>query len=309
MATPAEIQAFNQSFIESFSNPGMYKYSQEALFDFTRTIAREEGIHRNYMPLLPVSPSDLTILPDTDKPCLVIDKEPSSPAAVSIPFAGVPIRWFLRGDRYVVQFDRKHTPMFQKDVAELMTYRFDIRQVLFDNALKDLLYEEDRAFLTAIYAALIGPNNVVPWSGVPQWRTINGGLTRDTWQAGLSIMPSTPSHLEPSVLLLNNITIREFAKWGRDEIGGDFTEQLLLNGWGKDITLDGKKVLVTIKRSLVPDNRVIYLADPRAVGKFCALEDITLHVKRELWMIEFMGWEVVGGAIGHTGGLAIADFV
>ncbi len=308
MSSLAEKQAMNQAFIESLSNPGQIKYATDAVKEFTRTMVREDGILREYMPALQVSPSDIVSIPGTDKPCVVVDKEPGSPAAVSVPYGTVPIRWYIRGDKYAVMFDRKHTSLFQKDKAELSTYKFDIRQVLFDNAIKDLLYEEDRAFLSGVETALGTVNTNVAWSGVPQWVSIAGGLTRDTWQTALSILPSTPSHLEADTIIMNNVTIREFARWDRVEAGGDLAERLLVDGFGRDIRWDGKKVIVTIKRNLVPDDRVIMLADPRFVGKFLTREDVTLHVEAKLWFIEFMAWEEVGCSIGHTGGLAIADF-
>jgi hypothetical protein len=114
--------------------------------------------------------------------------------------------------------------------------------------------------------------------------------------------------LEANILLMNNVTIREYMKWGRDETGDDTAARFLFDGWA-DKPLDGKRVLVTIKRNLVPDNRIIYIADPRFVGKAYTLEDTVLHVERKLWMVEWCAYEEVGGAIAHTGGLAIADFV
>jgi len=67
-------------------------------------------------------------------------------------------------------------------------------------------------------------------------------------------------------------------------------------------------VIITIKRDLVPDDSVFFFGDPRFIGKSYLLEDTTMHVKREAYMIEFFSYETLGGSIGHTGGLARADF-
>ena len=307
MASPAETQALNEAFLDALCTPGMEKTALDAVNEFTRTTVREDGIWRRIIPMVQVSNSDLTRLPNTDLPCIVVDKEPSSPAAVSLPFGPLPPRWYIKGSRYVVSFYRKATPMFQKDLDTLRTYKMDIRQVISDNSLKDLLAEEDRGFLAGVQAALIGVDQAVPYSGVNQWQTIFGGITRDTFQAGLSIMATTPSHLEPNVILMNNVTIREFNKWGRDETGGDKAERLLFDGWSES-QLDGKQLVVTIKRNLVPDYRMHFFGDPRFVGKAFTLEDTVLHVERKLWMVEWCSYETIGGAIGHTGGLAISDF-
>ena len=62
---------------------------------------------------------------------------------------------YIRGPRYLVMMDRIVTPRFTKDVDELRTWIMDIRQVLSDNAIKDMLAEEDGKFITAVNTALV----------------------------------------------------------------------------------------------------------------------------------------------------------
>jgi hypothetical protein len=183
----------------------------------------------------------------------------------------------------------------------------DIRQVLSDNAIKDMLAEEDSKFLTAVNTALVNPNVVVPLSGVVQWETIFGGISRDTVQEALKVMPRTPSHLEVNTVLVNNVTVRELLKWGYDEAGGDISGDFLKKGWS-ELDLMYVKWVVTIKRDLVPDDTMFFFGDPRFIGKSYLLEDTTMHIKREAFMIEFFAYETLGGSIGHTGGLARVDF-
>ena len=38
------------------------------------------------------------------------------------------------------------------------------------------------------------------------------------------------------------------------------------------------------------------------------LVDTTMYIRREAYMIEFFAYETLGGTIGHTSGLAKADF-
>jgi len=97
----------------------------------------------------------------------------------------------------------------------------DIRQVLSDNSIKDMLAEEDGTFITEVNLLLVGADVVVPATGVAQHQTIAGGITRDTINDALKIMPSTPNHLETATMLINNVTAKEFQKWTRDEVGGD----------------------------------------------------------------------------------------
>jgi hypothetical protein len=299
MANKSEAQLLNETLFEQLSTPGMEKTAIDAVNDFTRTKMREDGFYRRIMPPLQISNDELDRQVDTDKPVKIVDKEPDSPAAISIPFATLPVNLYIRGPRYRVMFDRIVTPRFTKDVDELRTYVMDIRQVLSDNAIKDMLAEEDSKFLAAVDLAIGAAGVNVPTSGVPQHENIVGGVTRDTVVEALKIMPKTPSHLEVNTILVNNVTIKEIMKWGRDEAGGDFSQDTLKNGWSEAELLNCRWI-ITIKRDLV--------ADPKFIGKNYLLEDTTMYIKREAYMLEFFAYETCGGTIGHTSGIARANF-
>jgi hypothetical protein len=291
----------------SSADASLTKQAVDAVNDFTRTKMREDGFFRRIMPPIPISNDDLDRQVDTDKPVKIVDKEPNSPAAVSIPFATLPTNLYIKGDRYKVTFDRITTPKFTKDVDELRTWYMDIRQVLSDNAIKDMLAEEDGKFLSAVNTALVGPDLVVPTSGVVQYRTISGGITRDTLFDSLKVMPSTPSNLEVHCVLLNNITIKDVAKFTRNEMGGDLSEEIMRNGWTLSECM-GVKWVITIKKGLVPTGTMYHFADPKFIGKSYMLEDTTMYIRREAYFIEFFAYESLGGTIGHTSGLARVDF-
>jgi hypothetical protein len=307
MANKSEAQLLNETLFEQLSTPGMEKTAIDAVNDFTRTKMREDGFYRRIMPPLQISNDELDRQVDTDKPVKIVDKEPDSPAAISIPFATLPVNLYIRGPRYRVMFDRIVTPRFTKDVDELRTYVMDIRQVLSDNAIKDMLAEEDSKFLAAVDLAIGAAGVNVPTSGVPQHENIVGGVTRDTVVEALKIMPKTPSHLEVNTILVNNVTIKEIMKWGRDEAGGDFSQDTLKNGWSEAELLNCRWI-ITIKRDLVADDSIYMFADPKFIGKNYLLEDTTMYIKREAYMLEFFAYETCGGTIGHTSGIARANF-
>jgi hypothetical protein len=308
MATKDETVLLNEALFNQLSTAGMEKQAIDAVNDFTRIKMREDGFYRRIMPPLTISNDELDRQVDTDKPVKIIDKEIDNPPAQSIPFATLPSNQYIRGSRYRVMFDRIVTPRFTKDVDELRTYVMDIRQVLSDNAIKDMLAEEDGKFITAVNSALVAADTVVPASGVPQWQTVAGGITRDTLQDAFKIMPKTPWHLEVHTVLINNVSIREIFKWGRDEMGGDFAQDIVKNGWSEQEFMNARWI-ITIKRDLVPDDTIFMFSDPKFIGKSYLLEDTTMYIKREAYLLEFFAYETTGGTIGHTGGLARADFV
>lgn len=308
MAADTNTQELNETLFEALNNPGMYKQAVDAVNDFTRTKMREDGFYRRILPPLQISNDELDRQVDTDKPVKVVDKEVDSPAAISIPFGTLPSNIYIRGPRYRVMFDRIVTPRFVKDVDELRTWVMDIRQVLSDNALKDMLAEEDGKFLFACNAIMLGADVPVPYNGnVVQWETIEGGITRETLQDARKIMPRGPSHLEAHTALINNVTIKEIEKFGRDEMGGDFSQEVIKNGWA-EANFMGMRWIITIKRALVPDDAMYMFADPKFIGKNFMLEDTTMYIRREAYMLEFFSYQTSGGSIGHSGGIARADF-
>jgi hypothetical protein len=309
VTTQEESKLLNEALFEKLAsrNATLEKQAVDAVNDFTRTKMREDGFYRRIMPPIPISNDELDRQVDTDKPVKIVDKEPDSPAAISIPFATLPVNLYIRGPRYRVMFDRITTPKFTKDVDELRTWIMDIRQVLSDNAIKDMLAEEDGKFLRAVNTALVGAGLTVPTSGTVQHEVISGGISRDTLWDSLKIMPNTPSNLEVHCVLLNNITIKEVCKFARNEMGGDLAQDIMRDGWTLKEFM-GVKWIITIKKGLVPTNTMYHFADPKFIGKSYVLEDTTMYIRREAYMLEFFAYETMGGSIGHTSGLTRADF-
>jgi len=307
MPTQSEIQLLNETLFEQLDTPGMQKQAIDAVNDFTRTKMREDGFYRRIMPPLTITNDELDRQVDTDKPVKVVDKEPDSPAAVSIPFATLPVNFYIRGPRYRVMFDRIVSPRAVKDVDELRTYVMDIRQVLSDNMIKDMLAEEDGKFMAAINAVLPTAGAPAVGSGEVQYEEIYGGITRETMVDALKIMPRTASHFEVETCLVNNLTIKELLKFGRDEMGGDFSQDIIKNGWAETNFLNCRWI-VTIKTGLVPTDSLFMFASPKFIGKNYELEPTTMYIRREAYMLEYFAYETTGGSFGHTNGLARVDF-
>jgi hypothetical protein len=286
---------------------GMQKRAVNAINEFTRMRVREDGIHRRVMSPLPIGNDELDRSVDDDKPWKIIDKEPDSPAAVSVPFATDHSSIYIKAPRYPVCFGRILSPRFTKDVDELRTYHMDVRQVMSDNAVKDMLAEEDGTFFTGVNTCLVAQDTVVPMTGVVQWQALSGGITRDTVLEGFKILPRTPAHLEVHTFIVNNVTILEFMKWGRDEMGGDYSQDLLKNSWS-ETTWNNRTVIITIKRDLIPDDSMYLFADEKFFGKSFMLEDTTMHMKKEMFYIEWAFWTTLGSAIGNSAAVGRVDF-
>jgi hypothetical protein len=302
-------KAVNQAFYEKVTSDdvALFKDAQQAVNDFTRTKMREDGFWRKILPPVPISNDELDRQVDTEKNVKIIDKEPDSPAAISIPYATLPMNRYIQGPRYRVMFDRIVTSNFTTDVGRLRTWDMDIRQVLSDNSIKDMLAEEDGKALVAVTAGLVAANAIVPETGISQWRTIDGGITRETWNDAMKIMPQTPNHLEVATALVNNVFVKDLQKWGRDEMGGDLSVEIVRNGFAERVFF-GVRLIVTIKRNLVGDGTMYMFAEPKFLGKFFILEDTTMHIEKKAYMLTFFSYEEIGSAIGNVAATARADF-
>lgn len=298
-------RAANERFWEHISsdNPQFVKKAEDAVDSYIRMRMREDGFTPKILPPIPLSNADLDRQVDTDKPTIVIDKEPNSPAAVSVPYGSQPFAKYIRAPRFRVMFDRVLTPKFMKDVAELRTYDMDVRQILSDNAIKDMLTEQDGKFIATVNSIVGTIDTAVAETGVAQYQSISGGITRDSVNDALKIMPSTPAHLETATILCNNITIKDVQKWGYDEIGGELAEEILRQGFAERNLLN-TRWLITIQTRLVPTNQMYFFAEAKCLGKFFTLEEVTMHIKREAFMLEFFAYMSNGAAIANTAGVA-----
>lgn len=308
--TPERTKMANAAFFDLLeSGEAGVKKANVMMADYTRLQVLEDSFFRKILPMERATDAELVPQVDTDEAVMMFEREPGTPAAVSVPFGGAtPNGIQIRGHRYKLTFDRIQSVKHQKDVDQLRTYRMDIRQVLSDNTVKKVLEKEDSRFIRVVNA-ILGPTagTIVPFSGVAQWQDIYGGITRETLQDMAKIMPRTPSRLEASRCLVNNLTVREIMKWGRDEMGGDKSQDLLWNGWTEQrfMNLDW---MVTIKQDLVLDDNIYMFGDPRFMGQSRSLYDLTMHVKSEAYWIEWFAYESIGATIGNTNSLALATF-
>ncbi len=303
-----DTKILNNAFLDKLEGSQTEKTAAaDAATDFTRTRMREEGFLRNILPPIPITNDKLSRLVHTDAPVVVVEKEPGSPAAISVPFNTQPISRYIKQPRYAVSMQRILTPKFTKDVDELRTYDMDIRQVLSDNAIKDMGAEEDGKFLAAANAAMGTRDSASSITGVVQWASNAGAITRSNLAEARKVMPRTSSRFTPETALINNISILEIEKWQRDQVGGDLAQDMLVDGFSER-KFNGLKWIVTIKVDLVAEGTIFFFANPKNLGKFFVLEDTTMYLDRRAFMLEFFAYSFSGAAIGNVAGVTRMDF-
>lgn len=304
-----EIQYMNQEYLDWILS-GQIKTAQEAADQFLRIRVREDGVARKILPPIAVTSSDFTPQVDTDQPVMVVEKEPASPGALVLAFGDMtPPAFYIQGRKFRVVFYRISSRTMRKDEAELKTYRQDIRQLLAELIVKDLSWAEDAEFIRACNTLLggsAGATNLI--SGLVQWRTIAGGVSRVTLGDAFKYTFDPPSRIPVRTILTNGASAYELWKFERNELGGDAAEQIFFEGWGGR-QLNGCDVIMSIKKELIPNDTFYFFGDNRFIGKFYVWVEPSIYIKREDVMIEFRAHEIIGAAIGHGDGVFRFDFV
>jgi hypothetical protein len=322
MSIDPQTKLLNTRIIEGLTsdNGSLRKEAEEGVESYLRMRLYEDGFARKIQPPVKVTPSDFDRQVDTDKFCIILDKEPSAPAAYSVPFGTLPIGHYIKGPRFRVMFDRIMSRRYTADVNTLLTYDMDIKQIIEDITLKNIMAEEDRKYLyLANYIVTQGnPANLDSAAGqnansknasigICQNITLNG-ITRANLAKARQGLPSSNRHLNPELVLVNNITIWDVvAVLNRNEAGGNIAEEMLINGFGEK-QLMGVKWTWTIKTDLVKNGVIYQFASPKYLGRFYTLDDVTLHTKTDAFMLQFFAYECLGAAIANDAAVVRVDF-
>jgi len=293
----AETKQNNELFLQLLES-GQHKQAADIATEFTRMRVRESAFVERILPSQKLSNDQLDKQVNTEHPTKIVEREPGSPAATTVPYGAFPREHYFHGDRYAVNFDRIMTPKFIKDVGELRTTEMDIRQILADNAALDMDEELDSKFIDTVDAIIGAENSTQPVTGVVQNQHIAAAISRETIFEMLKLLPRTPTRAETATVLCNNITVKDIAKFGRDEFGGDLSQEVMLNGFAER-TFGGARFLVTIKHELVADSVFYVFTAPKYIGKHFVLEDTTMHLEKKAFMLEFFSYRECGLTIGN----------
>jgi hypothetical protein len=303
-----DVRLVNESVINALrsDDPLMRKEAQENTSDYLRIRLREDGFTRRFFNPANITPADLDRQVDTQKPVIVRDMEPNSAGAYSLPFGTTPMDNYIRAPRYRVMFDRIESRRYYADVNDLLTYEMDIRQILNDFILKDIMAEEDRKFMLVVDTTVGTVNTVNPILGSCQYITV-GAMNRQSIAHAMKGLPSTNRHLNPAKALVNNITVWDVVAQPREQIGGSLAEELFVDGFAERKIM-GLNWAITIKTDLVADSSAYMFAEPKFLGDFFILDDVTMSSKNEDYMLSFFAYECVGGTIMNTAAVAKVDF-
>ena len=315
MATQ-NIPLLNSSVLDALDRgdgQGLNKVAQVAS-DYTRTQIREDSFAFKILP--PEKIDNSRLRRDLTEDLGVIENiEPDSPGAKWVPLETVPDGEYITGSRYLIPFARVLTRKMTKDIDELRTYDYDIRKILTDNSIKDGLAKIDEKFMQTVNSIVFnyeegdfGRNKITKKI---QLMDFDEGINRNTWTEATKMLPRPNPDgkfvTRNYIALMNDVTARDVLKLDRIEVGGDLAQKNWVEGLTTD-TIEGIKLITTIKSNIVPENYVYFFAEPSFLGHCYYLTDWTMFLKKEAYFIEFFSYWLGGFGFGNVAGMALARF-
>ena len=314
MTNTQNIPLLNSSVLDALdagTGEGLNKVAQVAS-DYTRTQIREDSFAFKILP--PEKIDNSRLRRDLTEDLGVIENiEPDSPGAKWVPLETVPDGEYITGSRYLIPFARVLTRKMTKDIDELRTYDYDIRKILTDNSIKDGLAKIDEKFIQTVNSIVFncdaeGRNNIT--HKIQLWDTTEG-LNRESWTEASKMLPRPNPDgkfvCRNYIALMNDVTARDVLKLNRNEVGGDLAQKNWVEGLTTD-TIEGIKIITTIKSNIVPENYVYFFAEPSFLGHCYYLTDWTMFLKKEAFFIEFFSYWLGGFGFGNVAGMALARF-
>ena len=306
--TPAQIRQHNKELLQRLRDhdQGEVKFASAEGSKMLKRRIYEEGFLRRILPEETVTDDDLTPQLSHEYPCILKGMEGLSKGAKSVPFGDSPEIETYRQDKYLCVFNSITTPDYTKDLNELRTFPGDLRQLVTNNSLIHMQTEEDAQFIATVNT-ICGASNGNGAAGFRQHFDLGTGISHTSFPDVTKIMPAF--NLNTGCVLMNKGTAIEFTKWTRDQIGGDLREKIFKMGVKAiEGEILGLKIVVTMKRALVPDGVVYVFAEPGYLGHFMSLQAPTMTVKKERDFISFGARETVSLTLANVAAVAKVTF-
>lgn len=280
---------------------GTIKMASSAGTSFIRKQVFEKGWTRQICHFEVLNGSgDKRLVPmfNTDYPVAMFYIEPTNYPAAVLPFDQGTHTQYYRADKAPMTFFKIATPEFQKNRVTLDTYPFDLRKVIMDTGLKNMVKTEDLVWYNLSDSVAAQNNGVY---------TFTGGMEPLVMNEITNIF--TKHSLNHGVNLINKVTFSALVNGQKNDFqqfGDALTSKVFEEGAkafdGKNVY--GMKWISTFKTDIVPDNVIMAYTEEDYLGKCAELYKPVMYVKREKDRISCCAEEVIGMLIANTAGVA-----
>jgi hypothetical protein len=264
---------------------------------YVRTKLRENAFSRKIMNPQYVTKADLQRSTKHDQLVKIVDIEPDA-SATQITLRGQPDTQYVEGNRMEVDFFGISSLEFQKTEEELLAYEMPITELVERNAVKEIMRQEDSAFMAGVNAAVTATGksyNYTPaTSGVLDLNCI---VTLINKLEGTTFTNySTAFPLVTDIILMNQADYNKLSVLPATTVGSPVASETVVNGY-KYASVLGKKVVATIKGDLVPEGTLYAFAAQEFLGKFYVLNDVKFWIEKKRNLIKWSSYETLAMAI------------
>lgn len=279
---------FNNLFISKLdTNEGIDKAAQ-AGGAFVREKLREVSFARAIIPPEYVTKADCQRSVYHDTLVKICDIEPQSSAA-AVNFRGKTHERYIEGDRYEIPFFKIESDKFRKNEAELLAYDYPVTKVIEENSVKDVQKVEDGKFIEFTDAVIVANGkNITPAEAGP-------ASSRNLVKLFKAL---DTDELSTGTVLMHKA---DWLDWMTQEavvVGSPLASEVVVNGY-KYNTILGRKLVVTIKSSIVAPGTIYIFTDPAYLGNFYILNDTKFYIEKRGDMVSWQTWEYVGMGYGN----------
>jgi len=314
----ADLKVFNDTFVEMVKS-GQTKEAAVSAQQFTRNKLREESFAEKILTPIDIANDELDKSEDPELLVKWNDREPDTTPAVTVPLGVVPDGLQFKGTRYPSYFSRIVSPMFNKDIDKLRGYDYDIRSILLELSTKDIATEIDTRFINKVNAVIgtVNTNNALNTLSLPQNVTLNGGITRQNLAEAFKVIQrlqvpfgatQPDGGQSKGVMLMNTVTAQDLVKFERSEFGGDYSQEMMINGLPSK-TLLGVRPVYTIKRNLVADGVIYLFSSEEFFGKYYRLQPLTVWMRNEAFLLNFFQYLNISISLGNVKGVCKITFL
>jgi hypothetical protein len=289
--------AINASFLDQVESPE----GQAALADrgaqFIRRKLREEAISRKILPPQTVTKLDITRSETSDTVIKIVDIEPDS-KAMALNLRSQPNGKYIEGERYSIPFFKISSEKYEKSEEELIAFETPVIKLIERSTVKEIQDIEDTKFFEYCEAA-------IAISGLKLDTLTGDFVDREAIASGIALLPQ--GKLRCDTIVMSEETWTDILKWPSGLLGDALASKVTVDGYTYNQFM-GKKLVISIKRELLPKGEIWFFAEQQYLGNFFVLGSTKFFLEKRASIISWEAWETVGIGIGNINGVAKIEF-
>jgi len=298
------VSQVNQAFIDLLSDPTMLKEAQERGAEYLKLQIYEDSFMERIWPARPISPAQCDRDVNSPNYRVVIDKEFRNVNATTFTLRGRPDFSYVEADRYAVEFFKIQSEEYEITEGELRGMRMPIQNLIRHHVAYHIRKKMDEIFLGLCDNAIAdtgqevtaGPGETIltPQLCVQLFNQIDNSGSRGG---------AEDLYLESKTLLMTRSMYNYINTWIQTESTGSVHNGIGTDFWKdgyKYDTLFGRRVVLTTKNDLLPENVIYAFADPEYLGHHFTFNDDRFAIEKQWDRMKWKGWRTFGAAIGNN---------